>query len=281
MLSSRWCSSARVIARHEFLFWALLLACASALSDRLVNALEEGWLTATVNTFYVSAVVWGALWLAGSLVIDPGEEAIDSVRWSDWTAVTLALPAILAPFLFLNWGALTCLALYVVLTSKSRCRQQRGALIFLALSVPMFWSPRLANLASEIVLSIDAEFVSWILRAERVGNTVALSDGTGYLYIAPGCSSIANVSLAMLCWVAFGQFSNRETTSRDAIWLGAACSGVVAINVARISLIGLFPTWYDFIHNSAPGTLIASYATLAVILAICGAWQRREIRIHV
>ena len=264
-------------ARHELLFSALMLACASAMSDRVLTAVEAGWITAATNTFYVSAIVWGALWLAGSLVLDPGKEPVAYARRSDWIAIALALPAILAPFLLLNWMALTGLAIYVVFTSASRSRQQRGALIFLALSVPMFWSPRLASLASEVVLAVDAEFVSWILGTERVGNTVPFPGGSGYLYIAPGCSSIANVSLAILCWVAFGQFSNRGATLRDGVWLAAACAGVVAINVSRISLIGFFPSWYDFIHNSATGTMIASYATLAVILTICGFWKRREI----
>lgn len=263
------------LGRGDLLGSLLLLGFGSAVSERILVALGTGWFNAVANTFFVSAIVWGALWLAVSLSFEARET--QPVRRIDWAVAAVAAFAFLSPVSLANWVGLTALAVYTVVTADRRSPLQRGALIFLAITVPMFWSPRVANLFSEWVLAADAELVSWILGTQRVGNTVPYHNAAGFLYIAPGCSSVANLSQAMLCWAAFAQLSNRPATLRDLGWLLAACIGVVTINVTRISLIGFFPDWYEFLHESPTGTMIAGYSTLFTIVGLCVLWKKREL----
>lgn len=269
----RLLDSVRPLERGEFLALLLLLGFGSAITDRVIISLNAGFATAFAGTFDISAVVWGAAWIGTGMLLEAGS---GRVRRSDWLVALAAIPAILAPFQLINWIALTCLAGYVVATAEKGGGARRGGYIFLALTFPMFWSPRIFGLFSEQVLSADAVLVSWIVGTERVGNTIPFPDRPGFIYIAPGCSSLANISLAVLCWVVFAQMSRRAATLRDVGWCLAACTGVVAINVARMGLIGLYPDHYDAIHNY-PGALVAGYATLALMLGVCAVWKRREL----
>jgi exosortase/archaeosortase family protein len=111
---------------------------------------------------------------------------------------------------------------------------------------------------------------------ERAGNTISFSDGSGYLWIAPACSSIANVSLAILCWVLFTQMFYRERPIRHAWWAVLACALVVAINVTRLSLIGLYQQHFDLLHGPV-GATVANWLSFAAIIGICALGVKREI----
>ena len=59
----------------------------------------------------------------------------------------------------------------------------------------------LFQLFANFILAVDASLVSWLLGTHRTGNLVEFADKSGQLVIFPACSSLANVSLAFLCWV--------------------------------------------------------------------------------
>jgi exosortase/archaeosortase family protein len=99
----------------------------------------------------------------------------------------------------------------------------------------------------------------------RHGNTITLADGRTHLFIAAGCSSLANVSLVVLCWTMFCQLKARRI-SEDYLWCLAASCAIVAINVGRISLIGFFPQHYELLH----GALGASLASWLIVIAMMG-----------
>ena len=106
-----------------------------------------------------------------------------------------------------------------------------------------------------------------IVGTERVGNTVAFVDNSGFLFILPACSSLADVSLAVLGWALFTQALARRASLKDVWWCLAACSVVIVINVTRIALMGLHPEHFELLHG-AVGASVASFLGLAAIVGI-------------
>jgi hypothetical protein len=63
--------------------------------------------------------------------------------------------------------------------------RRRGALILLALTVPMLWSRLLFAFFAKFFLLIDATFVAWLLGTAQDGNIVRFADGSGNMVILP------------------------------------------------------------------------------------------------
>ena len=97
------------------------------------------------------------------------------------------------------------------------------------------------------------------------------------MLIAPYCSSVANISLAILCWVLFAQFRGLDWSLRSAAWCLLACLAVILINVVRIGLMVLHREQFDLIHGPI-GAALANWLSIAAVLAIC-LWGTRPVRL--
>jgi len=125
----------------------------------------------------------------------------------------------------------------------------------------------LFTMLSDLILRGDAILVSWVVGTERVGNTIGFADNSGYLYILPACSSLANISLALLGWALFTQTLALRPSVKDVWWCLAACSAVIVINVTRMALIALHPESFELLHGIV-GANIAGFLILAAIVGI-------------
>lgn len=265
------------LTRGHLFAWLLGIGLANASIDRLVSSLlSRGTMDAFLNTFDVSAITWGAAYAGLSLAVQHRHEF---VRRTDWIVAGAVSLLFLIPFTVLGWIGVSALALYAIISSNRTSPLSRGAWICLAITVTMFWSPKLFEAFSPTVLAADAELVSWITGTERVGNTVRIAGSDAFIWVAPGCSSVANMSLAFLCWMTFGKVFGQAIGLRDIAWCLAAAAGVVTLNVMRISVIALRPDLYETVHGPA-GTLVAGYLILFVILGLCALWKRDAIRIR-
>ena len=124
----------------------------------------------------------------------------------------------------LSWLAVTGLSLYI-LVSADVSTSRRGAFILLAATVPMLWGRWLFSFFANSILAADASLVSWLLGTHRTGNLVEFADNSGQLVIFPPCSSIANVTLAFLCWVTFSQLVVRIGLRLFMVSSRLRCSG--------------------------------------------------------
>ena len=115
--------------------------------------------------------------------------------------------------------------------------------------MPVLWSRLLFQFFANLVLQIDASLVGWILGTHRTGDIVEFADGSGVLVILPACSSLANMSLAFLCWVTVSQLVGHKKSAYDLLWCLLACISVIAVNVTRISLMGLSQWHYITVHG--------------------------------
>lgn len=243
-----------------------LLASNAILSKIATGIARDGWIYAAINTFEVSAIVWGglAIGLRYAWRIEPTK-----INGLDKFVAVAAFLACLLPLSPLTWPFMSVVAIYFIATSSgSTSDQAHAGWIFLAVTVPMFWSKQLFSVFSNFFLAIDASLVAGITGTERTSNIVAMPGGAGYMQIAAPCSSMANVSLALLCWVLFTQVNDMRWRPRNMLWCGLACLSVVSINVFRITLIGYFPQHFDLLHGPI-GASVVSWLSLIVVVLIC------------
>jgi exosortase/archaeosortase family protein len=180
----------------------------------------------------------------------------------------------------INWAAISGLSLYVLLFANDNSVRKRGALILLAVTVPMLWSRLLFSFISQPFLDFDASLAGWILGTHISGNIINFVDGSGELVILPACSSFANVSLAFLCWVSVSQWVDHKPARQDVFWCLLACASVVAVNTARISIMGLSHWHYVTFHYGWGATLVGT-VILVLTVGITMLGVRRELMSHI
>ena len=192
----------RQLPRGEFFAGLFALGCVSGLASSIIQSVNRhGWAEALFNTFGISIIVWISCAAGVSLVL---QDRTLRVRPSDLAMGAGFVCLVVLPIGALSWLAVTALSLYVIL-STNVASSRRGAFILLATTVPMLWSRLLFQFFANLILQIDASLVGWILGTHQTGDIVEFADGSGVLVIWPACSSLANVSLAVLCWVTVSQ----------------------------------------------------------------------------
>jgi hypothetical protein len=262
------------MSRNEFFAGLYILGCANGIGLRVIKSVNElGWADALLVTFNVSGIIWMACLAGISLML---ANKSDEIRVTDLVFGASLLVFFAVPINPAIWVAITALSLYILLLTDHQSARRRGAIILLATAVPMFWSPYLFKLFANIILDLDAALVGLLLHSPRTGNMVRFADDSGYLVIFPACSSLANVSHALLSWVTITQFLDHRWSPQDVAWCLLACGAVVATNVTRISIMGLSPANYEQLHN-ASGELVVNLIMLTLTVGICLLGVRREL----
>jgi hypothetical protein len=257
----------------EYFAGLFTIGCASGFASRIIHSIEEiGWADAFFRTFGISAIVWFSCGAGLALIVRDRTRGVRSLE--------IALGAgfvflVILPIGALSWIAVTGLALYVLL-SADVATLRRGASILLAVTVPMFWSPMLFHFFANYILAADALLVSWLLGTHRTGNLVDFADKSGELAIWPLCSSLTNVSLALLCWVTLSQLVSHKKSAYDFLWCLFACAAVVAVNATRMTIMGI-SQWHYAVFHSEWAEAGANVIILGLIVGICALGVRREL----
>ena len=106
--------------------------------------------------------------------------------------------------------------------------------------------------------------------------SVEFADKSGQLVIFPLCSSLTNVSLALLCWVTVSQLVSHKKSGYDFLWCLFACAAVVAVNVTRMAIMGISLRHYATFHSEW-AEAGANIIILGLIVGICALGVRREL----
>jgi hypothetical protein len=265
--------TASELPRGQYFAGLFILGCVSGLTPRMIQSVDRLiWAHALFNTFNISVLIWISC-IAGVLLIlrdrTVGVSLLELALGAGF-AVLVILP--IGP---LSWIAVTGLSLYILLSSDV-ATSRRGAAILLATTVPMLWSRVLFQFFANLILAVDASLVSWLLGTHRTGNLVEFADHSAQLVILPACSSLANVSLAFLCWVTLSQLVCHKRSVYDLLWCLIACAAVVTVNVARITISG-FSEWHYATFHSQWGDAVAGMIMLVLIGGISALGVRREL----
>jgi hypothetical protein len=268
------------MTRNEFFAGLYILGCANGLSGRIIQSAQfDGWIGAIlgidINVIVLFATFAGVSALLGETPVLLGEKK-DEIRAADLAVAVIFLGLVSLPIFPLSWVAVTGLSFYILVFPNGGSGRRRGALILLALTVPMLWSRLLFQFFAKPILDIDATLVAWLLGTDRIGNLVHFADGSGYMVVLAPCSSLANMSLAFLCWVSVTQWARHKWAPMDLLWSSLACASVIAVNVTRISLMGVSRSHYEAIHGQW-GDLVTNSVMLALMVGFSVVGARREL----
>jgi hypothetical protein len=261
------------ISRNEFFAGLYILGIANGLLGRIIQSLNfDGWAGA-VSNIDINVVVLFACFAGISTLLCKDK---DEILTADLGIAAVFLVFVILPIFALSWVAVTGLSLYILLFANGGSERRRGALILLALTVPMLWSRLFFQLFAKPILDIDATLVAWLLGTDRIGNMVGMADGSGYMIVLPACSSLANMSLAFLCWISITQWAKHRWSPMDIFWSLLVCASVVAVNVTRISLMGLNHGYYTAIHSES-GDMVVNSIMLGLMVGFSVLGARREL----
>ena len=259
--------------RGEYFAGLFIVGCASGLTSPIVHSVKEiGWADVLLTTFGISLIAWLSC-IAGVFLIL--RDRTLGVRSLELLLAAGFIFLVILPIGALSWLAVTALSIYI-LVSTDVSTSRRGAFILLAATVPMLWARWSFLLFTNSILAADASLVSWLLGTHRTGNLVEFADNSGQLVIFPPCSSLGNVTLAFLCWVTLSQLVRYRKSGNGFFWCLLACAAVVAVNVTRMTILGLSEWHYAAFHNEW-GDAVANIIMLSLVVGICALGVRREL----
>lgn len=262
--SAGWPLVTRQLSRPAVFAAIACIGFANGVSEIVLRSIwRDGVVRAMVNTFDVSIILWAAC--AGVVYLLVRSPDVEWQR-GDILAASIAATLVLLPIPAAAWLALFALALQLRRTATASSTR-RAATLLMATTVPLFWARIAFAALSDRILSADAWLVGHILDVQPVGNALPLPDGSGWMFIAPACSSLTNLSYALLGAILFVTMRSGMWSARSVAWTIAGMVAVVAINVARMGMIGLYPAHYDLLHGEV-GATVAGWLTMLAILAI-------------
>lgn len=232
--------------------------------------LRHGLAIALLGGFGVSAILWIAQGVAVAAVL--GHDAATRLDRADVAVALAAALLIAAPVPQAAMVAQTLLAAWLFLRGDPET--VRAAALAGVATLPALWGPLILAVFADAVLAVDAILVAALTMAETAGNTVVMADGAA-LKIARACSSLSNISLALLCWALFVHIHDRRYGPYRFQWAAVVAAPVVAINVVRMAAIAWRPEHYDLIHGDM-GNAVFGAATLAAIVGVCLVGVQRE-----
>src|SRR5215471_1337362 len=261
------------LPRNELFAGLYVVACANGLVGRSIQTFNLEGLTGAILGLELNVIVLFACF-AGVYLIATSNR--DEIRTLDLVVALGFLGLVILPIYAVSWAAVTGLSLYILFFANDGAERRRGALILLALSVPMLWSRLVFQFFARPLLELDATMAAWLLGTERTGNLVRFADNSGYMLITPACASFGNMTYAFLCWVVVSQWVNHRWRPIDLLWLFLACASVVAINVTRIALTGQSQANFQLIHNQY-GEVVEGTIFLCLIVGFSVIGARREL----
>lgn len=244
----------------------------AALNARLVPiaALIEdlGLANAFFSLFEISVVIWFALYAAWTIARSDEGQA-EPWRRGDTlvlaglviaSLIPLTMPAIAAGF-----GA----GLWLLVGSKPASAVRRVAIILTAVTMQQIFGRLLLTLFSDIILAADILLVDIFSGLQSDGNVVMRSDGSE-LIIAAGCSSINNMSYALLAWVAVTQLFQLRFDKRLMGFVMLSLLAIFVLNSARLLLMAWYPAHFEFLHFGSGAAMFgwAGFLLLAIIAGI-------------
>ena len=248
--------------RYAFAFLLLTLNALTTFGG--VAVLEHGWLAAALNLFDVSAIVWLAL-VAGIALLWQAD-SVALVGRSDTVILAGAVLAALLPVPVASSAMLTLVAGWGVWSSERGSTLRRASTIILSLTAFLLWGRIGLAWGAGPLLSADARFVGLIADTRTAGNAVFFADGTRFV-IAPGCSSLHGISLALILWTTVVEYFSIRTDPRAWLTLALALVASVLVNGVRLAVIAWNPNDFEYWHTGTGGALFG-WIALGVILAV-------------
>lgn len=251
------------------LFPALAINAAATIGQEAIRT--EGLLVATLNLWGVSAIMWlagvaGCHLILTAPIVDGGWGP-HRIRHGDPAIVLAAMAAMLIPSPAVSGCALSLVCLWVIATAPSD-PLRRAALIYLCMSGSLLWGRLLLSYGSGFFLALDGWMVGNVAGTGGSGNLVSFTGSNGVFVVAPGCSSLQGISLAMVLWVTATQYHRIAMGARASITLAAMILAAISANVLRLAAIATSPANFETLHIGFGASVFGWLGLLGIVAAL-------------
>lgn len=269
-----------MLATNRTLYWACLIAVGAlnAFIKPIIQSIEHsGFWPASLNLFDIHPVMVGVIVLVIALIYDPHSK--QSLTQRDLVVGLFLLAGLLIPSATMSWLFLGLFAA-VLSTDKTITPTQRNAAIILM--VAGFREPIMTFLLQVFnaqILTLDARLTAQLLSVfhENVtaqGNMILAIDEVR-LVVLTSCSSLANLSFALLFWFAINRtFSSKLTKDMLLSGVGILMSMVI-LNVIRLTMMASSSEQYAIIHETVGKTVFA--VIMVAMVFMITAWGIRNV----
>lgn len=250
------------IARGESFAALLVVSLANGLANRVKSSIEDGLGEAALRLFGINAVLWFALYVIVRLGLEARTD--ERLHRFDGLIGLGVLAAALLPLPLVGTVAAIAAAGWLFVTSAGGTPTHRMALVGLAMSGPLLWGPVTMRLFAPEVVQLEAALIGGLTGLQTVSNVLSSPDGHSVFVIYSACSSLLNVSLAILLLVALTQRLNIRLSPRFIPTALFAVAATILVNIVRLACIGFMPQHYTFIHEGA-GSMMFGLASLLLM----------------
>lgn len=247
------------LSRGNVFAAAGILAALNAQADQILSAFRiQPAADAIVGLTGVSAIIWAAMAASWKIGTESRQPACTS---RDVAVLIVVVLLCFVPISYSAQLALVLCAAYLLLASEAGGAERRTALVLLALTGPLIWGRLLLHTFELPILALDAHLISTAVGTPVDGNVVSFAGAPGHFIIGTGCSSVHNMSLAIVLWTTAAMLF-RVPISRSYIIVGMGMVALMfGLNILRLSAMAVFPAQFDTIHTGV-GAVLFSWATL-------------------
>lgn len=234
------------ISRTALFACAGVLAALNAQASQIIDTLKYSSALAGLGGLAgISAIIWITMFVTLRIGFD---RRGGRTSGRDLAVAGLVVLLSLLPISIAAKGGLLLSGAYLFSTSEADSDDRKVALLLLALTSPLVWGRLLLNLFAAPILSLDAHFVGALVGSQVDGNTIRSANGVGRVVVETPCSSVHNMSLAVLLWITTAVLFNVRLDRRY-VAVGAAMIALMfTLNIGRIAAIALFPSHYETLH---------------------------------
>lgn len=268
--SASWTSPAAHASRTRLFAVVGCVAAVNGFAGRIASSVhEQPLISALLDLGGVSAIVWFAIAALFALATEAPADRAARISRADAMVAGLTLALAFLPLNFAGALGLLLCGGYLALASPGGGTDRRIALIMLALTGPLIWGRFLLALVGPLLLQMDAGLAALLAGVPAEGNVVSLRGESGVLYVALGCSSVHNMSLAVLLFVAVTQLLRLDYTLPLLLTGVAAALAMAVVNVLRLATMARFPDYFDLIHTGWGGSAFgaASFVAAGAVIA--------------
>lgn len=247
------------------------MAGVNAVASNLLASFARGWATTLLDLGGVNPALWFALFAIGSIAAesDEAEDARSAMTALDWMVFVAVLGTAFIPIPVAGAVGVFLAGLWLMPSGQKGSRARRIGVVALALTSMLIWGRAVLVLAGGPVLSLDASFVAWLAGTTAQGNLVYFAGEAQPFVIGFGCSSMDNMTLAVLFWAAMTQLLRIPLDRRSVLLCVVAMGANLFVNVLRLTVIAHKQQYYEYWH-SGPGGMLFAWAGLAVVAVIVG-----------
>lgn len=238
-------------------------ACVGGLMARVMEDVRGAEPTLLLGLSPLELLV---IFVAGRALALAGDEApgVDPHRISGLHL--LAAFGLLAPSGAVAWGVLGAFALVRSLWASRQARL--ALLLFVALAASELWMSVGFKAVASFLLPLDAQIAALTLAllgfpTQVVGNVIDVSGGNNIVVLVT-CATLHRMPLALVAALALAA----PAAPRQLMQVGVlVVIGYAALNLARLTAMGVSLDLYSFLHDGAGASLYDAAQTALVFLA--------------